>query len=78
LPKGQLIGGPGKIPGLICQKLPVGLKARLVRSYQQLQLVEDQISILATEKREQLKQVDNVKMRQVAQLLRLPGIGPVS
>jgi transposase len=60
------------------EKLPVAMKARLVRVYQQLRLVEDQISILATEKREQLKQVDNAKMRQVAQLLRLPGIGPVS
>jgi len=60
------------------QQLPVGLKARLVRTYQQLRLVEDQISALATEKREQLKQVDNAKMRQVAQLQRLPGIGPVS
>ena len=60
------------------QKLPVGMKARLLRVHQQLRLVEDQISALATEKREQLKQVDNVKMRQVAQLLRLPGIGPVS
>ena len=59
-------------------QLPVGLKARLVRTYQQLRLVEDQISALAKEKREQLKQVDNAKMRQVAQLLRLPGIGPVS
>ena len=49
-----------------------------LRVYQQLRLVEDQISALATEKREQLKQVDNAKMRQVAQLLRLPGIGPVS
>ena len=55
------------------------MKARLVEDlYQQLRLVEDQISVLATEKREQLKQVDNVKMRQVAQLLRLPGVGPVS
>jgi transposase len=40
--------------------------------------MEDQISALAPEKREQLKEVDNAKMRQVAQLLRLPGIGPVS
>ena len=60
------------------QQLPVGMKARLVRTYQQLRLVEDQISALATEKREQLKQVDSAKMRQVAQLLRLSGIGPVS
>jgi transposase len=59
-------------------QLPVGMKARLVRTYHQLRLVEDQISALATEKREQLKQVDNAKMRQVAQLQRLPGIGPVS
>jgi transposase len=59
-------------------KLPAGMKARLVRAYQQLRLVEDQISTLAAEKREQLKQVDNAKIRQVAQLLRLPGIGPVS
>jgi transposase len=60
------------------QKLPVGLKARLARVHQQLRLMEDQISALAPEKREQLKEVDNAKMRQVAQLLRLPGIGPVS
>jgi transposase len=60
------------------QKLPDGMKARLVRVYQQLRLVEDQISALTKEKREQLKEVDNAKMRQVAQLLRLPGIGPVS
>jgi len=60
------------------EELPAGMKARIVRAYQQLRLVEDQISTLAKEKREQLKQVDNVKMRQVAQLLRLPGIGPVS
>jgi len=60
------------------KELPAGMKARLVRVYQQLRLVEDQISTLATEKREQLKQVDNAKIRQVAQLLRLPGIGPVS
>jgi len=59
-------------------QLPVGLKARIVRTYQQLRLVEDQISALATEKREQLKEVSNAKMNQVAQLLRLPGIGPVS
>jgi transposase len=60
------------------QKLPVGMTARIVRAYQRLRLVEDQISTLAKEKREQLKEVDNAKMRQVAQLLRLPGIGPVS
>jgi transposase len=60
------------------QKLPPGLRARLERVHQQLRLVEDQISTLTQAKREQLKQVDNVKMRQVAQLLRLPGIGPVS
>ncbi len=60
------------------QELPGGMKARLVRVYQQLRLVEDQISTLAKEKRDQLKEAGNVKMRQVAQLLRLPGIGPVS
>jgi transposase len=54
------------------------MKARLVRVYQQLRLVEDRINSLAQEKREQLKEVGNAKMRQVAQLLRLPGIGPVS
>jgi transposase len=60
------------------QKLPDGMKARLVRVCQQLRLVEDQINTLAQEKRQQLKEVGNAKMRQVAQLLRLPGIGPVS
>ena len=49
-----------------------------MRAYQQLRLVEDQISALSKEKREQLKELYNAKMRQVAQLLRLPGIGPVS
>jgi transposase len=49
------------------QKLPAGMKARLGRAYQQLRLVEDQVSTLTKEKRELLKEAENPRMRQVVQ-----------
>jgi transposase len=59
------------------RKLPAEMKVRMVRVYERLRLVEDQISTLVKEKIQRLKE-GNARMAQVAQLLRLPGIGPVS
>jgi transposase len=59
------------------RKLPAEMKVRLARVHERLRLVEDQISTLVKEKMQRLKE-ENARMAQVAQLLRLPGIGPVS
>ncbi len=57
--------------------LPAEMKARLVRVHARLQMVEEQINSLVKEKTQRLQE-ENPRMAQVAQLLRLPGIGPVS
>jgi transposase len=57
--------------------LPAEMKVRLVRVHERLRMVEDQISCLVKEKTQRLKEEDP-RMAQVTQLLRLPGIGPVS
>jgi transposase len=57
--------------------LPAEMKVRLARVHERLRMVEDQISCLVKEKTQRLKEEDP-RMAQVAQLLRLPGIGPVS
>ena len=57
--------------------LPAEMQVRLVRVHERLRMVEDQISCLVKEKTQRLKEEDP-RMAQVAQLLRLPGIGPVS
>jgi hypothetical protein len=49
----------------------------VVRVHERLRLVEEQISSLVKEKTQRLQE-ENARMAQVAQLLRLPGIGPVS
>jgi transposase len=59
------------------RELPAEMKVRLVRVHERLRLVEDQISTLVKEKMQRLKE-ENARMAQVAQLLSLPGIGPVS
>jgi transposase len=59
------------------QELPAEMKVRLARVHERLRLVEDQIKSLVKEKMQRLQE-ENPKMAQVAQLLRLPGIGPVS
>ncbi|MBI5967104.1 MAG: IS110 family transposase [Deltaproteobacteria bacterium] len=59
------------------QELPSEMKVRLVRVHERLRMVEEQISSLVKEKTQRLKE-ENARMAQVAQLLRLPGIGPVS
>lgn len=59
------------------RELPPEMKVRLVRVHERLRMVEEQISCLVKEKTQRLK-AETAKMAQVAQLLRLPGIGPVS
>jgi transposase len=59
------------------RELPAEMKARLVRVHARLRMVEEQISSLVKEKTQRLQE-ENARMAQVAQLLRLPGIGPVS
>lgn len=59
------------------RELPPEMKVRLVRVHERLRMVEEQISCLVKEKTQRLK-AETASMAQVAQLLRLPGIGPVS
>jgi len=60
------------------RELPFDMKGRLVREYQRLHLVEEQIKALEKEKKQRLKDPDTAKLRQVAQLRSLYGIGTVS
>ena len=60
------------------RELPADMKGRLVREYQRLRLVDDQIKALEKEKTQRLSDPDTVKLRQVAQLRSLYGIGTVS
>jgi transposase len=57
------------------QELPKDLKARVVREYERLRVVEDQIKALKKERGERVKSGATVSLRQVAQLSRLRGIG---
>jgi transposase len=59
------------------RELPAEMKLRLIRVHERLRMVEEQISCLVKEKTQLLK-AETAKMAQVTQLLRLPGIGPVS
>jgi transposase len=59
------------------RNLPAEMKVRLARVHERLRLVEDQISTLVKEKTQRLKKED-ARMAQVAQLLSLPGVDPVS
>jgi transposase len=59
------------------RELPPEMKVRLVRVHERLRMVEEQISSLIKEKTQHLQE-ENARMTQVAQLMRLPGIGPVS
>jgi len=59
------------------RELPPEMKVRLVQVHERLRMVEEQISCLVKEKTLRLK-AETDRMAQVTQLLRLPGIGPVS
>ena len=54
------------------------LKARVVREYERLQVVEGQIKALEKEKKERLKNPDTDSLKKVAKLATLYGIGSVS
>jgi transposase len=55
--------------------LPAGLRTRLEREYQRLQLVNQQIQQIEKQRDEQLRTSDHPSIEQVRQLLRLKGIG---
>jgi transposase len=60
------------------QQVPPVMKCRVIREYERLQMVEDQIKALEKEKKERVKNADTVSLRKVSQLGLLHGIGPVS
>ncbi|MCP8305460.1 MAG: IS110 family transposase [archaeon] len=56
------------------EKLPSDLKARLVREYDRLQMVEDQIYSLKKERQRRLENADSAFLKKVVQLMNLRGI----
>ena len=60
------------------QVLPVDSKARMVREYERLRMVEDQIGALKKEREQRLKSEDSISLQQVARLRSLRGIGAES
>ncbi len=60
------------------QELPEDLKARIVREYERLRVVEEQIKILKKERERRVQSADKSSYRQVAQLRTLYGIGVTS
>ncbi len=60
------------------QELPEDLKARIVREYERLKMVEEQIKILKKERERRVQLADKPSFRKVAQLRTLYGIGVTS
>jgi transposase len=60
------------------QQLPPGLRTRVLREYDRLRLVEEQIDALEDEKAQMLKNADTPSVRKIARLQMLYGIGTVS
>ena len=60
------------------EELPEDLKARIVREYERLRMVEEQIKILKKERERRVQSADKSSYRQVAQLRTLYGIGVTS
>ena len=60
------------------KELPADLKARIVREYERLRMVEEQMGILRKERERKVEAADTLSMRKVAQLRRLYGIGVTS
>jgi transposase len=60
------------------EQLPEDLKARIVREYERLRMVEEQIKILKKERERRVQLADKPSYRQVAQLRTLYGIGVTS
>ena len=59
-------------------ELPADLKARVVREYERLKLVEGQIKVLKKEREERVQSAKTLAFRKVAQLRTLYGVGPIS
>jgi transposase len=60
------------------QELPEDFKARIVREYERLRMVEEQIKILKKERERRVQSADKPSYRKVAQLRTLYGIGVTS
>jgi transposase len=60
------------------KQLPADFKARIVREYERLRMVEEQMGILRKVGERRVESADTVSMRKVAQLRRLYGIGVTS
>jgi len=60
------------------QEVAPGLKCQVVREYERLHMVEEQIKALEQEKAEKLKNPDTAILEQVVKLASLYGIGAVS
>ena len=60
------------------KELPVDFKARVVREYGRLRMVEEQVGELRKERERRVASADSVALRKVAQLRSLYGIGVVS
>jgi transposase len=60
------------------EELPEDLKVRIVREYERLRMVEEQIKILKKERERRVQLADKSSYRQVAQLRTLYGIGVTS
>lgn len=60
------------------QKLPADLNSRIVREYERLRMVEDQIYGLKKEREERVRSASTPSLKMVAQLRTLNGIGAAS
>jgi transposase len=60
------------------RQVPPDLKSTIIREYERLQMVEDQIRALEREKTERLKNPDTDSLQKVVKLASLYGIGSVS
>ena len=61
-----------------CQQVAPDLKSKIIREYELLQMVEDQIKALEKVKTERLKNPDTDSLKKVVKLASLYGIGSVS
>ena len=57
------------------KELPADMKARVVREYMRLQMVEDHIKFLKKERKQKVDSRETASLQQVAQLMKLNGIG---
>ena len=57
------------------QALPESMKARVIREYERLRMIEDHIKLLKKEREQKVESKETASLRQVAQLRELSGIG---